>query len=87
MIWYHYIIQCNHLIYRKVVHSRRMQPSIQMSNVQNHGIYLFDGISALDMSKTNWRVQVRVTRMWPSTNNGVLIAQNLILLDKTVCNI
>lgn len=46
-------------------------------------------LSALDYSRTTWRIKVRVTRMWSSVSNGSngydgLRGYNLILLDDNV---
>lgn len=46
----------------------------------------FDRINSLDKSRTDWRIKVRVSRMWPtiSSENGTTKGQNLILLDDDV---
>ena len=50
---------------------------------------MFDQVSSLDTSRTNWKIKVRVTRMWPSVSsksetNNSLKGYNLILLDDDV---
>ncbi|KAL1831293.1 hypothetical protein ACET3Z_000944 [Daucus carota] len=54
---------------------------------------MFDQLSSLNTSRTNWRVKVRVTRMWPSGSNasngkdGIVKGYNLILLDDDNCHV
>lgn len=50
---------------------------------------MFDQLSSLDTSHSNWRIKVRVTRMWPSASAGSegkdgFKGFNLILLDDDV---
>lgn len=50
---------------------------------------MFDHLSSLDTSRTNWKIKVRVTRMWPSVasqsgGKDALKGYNLILLDDDV---
>ncbi|WOH03927.1 hypothetical protein DCAR_0623332 [Daucus carota subsp. sativus] len=41
-----------------------------------------DRLSVVDNSKIMWKVRVCVTRIWPSRKkNGVIVRQNLLLLD------
>ncbi|KAK1384319.1 hypothetical protein POM88_022054 [Heracleum sosnowskyi] len=47
---------------------------------------IFDQLSSIDTSRTNWRIKVLVTRMWPSLSSskdtqGGLKGYNMILLD------
>ncbi|KAK1360109.1 hypothetical protein POM88_044583 [Heracleum sosnowskyi] len=44
---------------------------------------MFDNLASVDTSRTNWRIKIRVTRIWPkSTDNGnIFRGMNLILLD------
>ncbi|KAL1805562.1 hypothetical protein ACET3Z_028630 [Daucus carota] len=54
---------------------------------------MFDQLSSLNTSRTNWRVKVRVTRMWSSGSNasngkdGIIKGYNLILLDDDNCHV
>uniref|UniRef100_A0A161ZNE1 Replication protein A 70 kDa DNA-binding subunit B/D first OB fold domain-containing protein n=1 Tax=Daucus carota subsp. sativus TaxID=79200 RepID=A0A161ZNE1_DAUCS len=53
---------------------------------------MFDQLSSLNTSRTNWRVKVRVTRMWPSgskasNGNDGIKGYNLILLDDDNCHV
>lgn len=44
-----------------------------------------DRLSVVDNSKIMWKVRVCVTRIWPSRKkNGVIVRQNLLLLDAEV---
>lgn len=50
---------------------------------------MFDQLSSLDTSRTNWKIKVRVTRMWASVasqsgGKDALKGYNLILLDDDV---
>lgn len=47
---------------------------------------VFDRLENLDQSTTNWKIKVRVTRMWASVTaeTGSLKGFNLILLDDDV---
>lgn len=52
-------------------------------------IAMYDQLSSLDISRTSWRIKVRVTRMWASVSAGSegkdgLKGVNLILLDDDV---
>lgn len=46
----------------------------------------FDRINSLEKSNTDWRIKVRVTRMWAtvSPDSGTVKGFNLILLDDDV---
>lgn len=46
---------------------------------------MFDTLESIDNTRTDWKIRVRITRMWPSNgNNGNLLGFNLILLDVEV---
>lgn len=47
---------------------------------------MFDRINSLEKSRTDWKIKVRVTRMWPivSPDSGTAKGFNLILLDDDV---
>ena len=47
---------------------------------------MFDYLEDLEKSRTDWRIKVRVTRLWPTSNaeSGVVKGFNLILLDDDV---
>uniref|UniRef100_A0A175YL33 Replication protein A 70 kDa DNA-binding subunit B/D first OB fold domain-containing protein n=1 Tax=Daucus carota subsp. sativus TaxID=79200 RepID=A0A175YL33_DAUCS len=44
---------------------------------------MFDHLEDLEKSRTDWKIKVRVTRLWPTSNaeSGVVKGFNLILLD------
>lgn len=46
----------------------------------------FNRISALSKDKTNWKIKVRLTRLWPGINSstGEFKGLNMILLDDDV---
>lgn len=45
-----------------------------------------DKLEVLDQSRRDWRIRVRVTRMWPCiAKNGDLVGFNFIFLDAEVC--
>ena len=48
---------------------------------------MFDQLEMLDTTRTNWRVKVRITRMWSSVmgnGNNTVTGHNAILLDDDV---
>lgn len=50
---------------------------------------MFDQLSSLNTSKITWRINARITRMWPSGSNTAkgsdgIKGYNLILLDDNV---
>ncbi|KAL1802631.1 hypothetical protein ACET3Z_031278 [Daucus carota] len=47
---------------------------------------MFDHLEDLEKSRTDWKIKVRVTRLWPTSNaeSGVVKGFNLILLDDDV---
>ena len=47
---------------------------------------MFDHLEDLEKSRTDWRIKVWVTRLWPTSNaeSGVVKGFNLILLDDDV---
>ncbi|KAL8114949.1 hypothetical protein AgCh_021681 [Apium graveolens] len=49
----------------------------------------FDRLSNLDKASTNWKIKVRVTRMWANMTleTNSLKGYNLILLDDNVCRV
>ncbi|XP_074327620.1 replication factor A protein 1-like [Apium graveolens] len=53
---------------------------------------MFDQLSFIDASGTTWKINARVTRMWPSisvADNGTetMIGYNLVLLDDADCHV
>lgn len=48
---------------------------------------MFDQLEMLDPSRTNWKVKVRITRMWASVlpdKSNAISGYNAILLDDDV---
>lgn len=43
----------------------------------------YDRLEFLDKSSTEWKIKVRVTRMWPAISNETSVCKgyNLILID------
>ena len=50
-----------------------------------HILEIFHKLGLVDLTRTDWRVRVRITRMWPSiSKNENLLDFNIILLDSEV---
>lgn len=47
---------------------------------------MYDHLETIDTTRTDWRIRVRVTRMWPSmsSNGNIFLGMNMILLDAQV---
>lgn len=47
---------------------------------------MFDSLASINTSKSEWRIKVRVTRIWNHNVDHVLQGINLVLLDNAVTN-
>lgn len=82
-----YILSCR-LSYNFIISIRCLiHTLLEFYAAYNHSMSdMYDSLPAVDDTKLNWRIRVRVTRMWPSISidGSHFIGMNMLFIDVEV---